>query len=120
MEMTDGQGVDVAVEAVGHAATQEQAVEVLRQGGEAVLLGLGAASRMAIDGVMMVNKELVVRGSYAYTNLDFAYSLDLISNGKIDVASMVVARDLEQGPELFETLVDNPGDLIKVALVPGG
>ena len=120
MEMTDGQGVDVAVEAVGHAATQEQAVEVLRQGGEAVLLGLGAASRMAIDGVMMVNKELVVRGSYAYTNLDFAYSLDLISNGKIDVASMVVARDLEQGAELFETLVDNPGDLIKVALVPGG
>ena len=33
---------------------------------------------------------------------------------------MVVARDLEQGAELFETLVDNPGDLIKVALVPGG
>ena len=69
---------------------------------------------------MMVNKELVVRGSYAYTNLDFSYSLELISNGKIDVASMVVTRDLEQGAKLFETLVDNPGDLIKVALVPGG
>jgi 2-desacetyl-2-hydroxyethyl bacteriochlorophyllide A dehydrogenase len=120
MEMTDGQGVDVAVEAVGHPETQEQAVKVLKQGGEAVLLGLGAASNMSIDGVTMVNKELVVRGSYAYTNLDFAYSLDLISNGKIDVTSMVVTRDLEEGGALFGTLVDNPGDLIKVALLPAG
>ena len=119
LDMTDGQGVDLAVEAVGHTATQEQAVRMLRQGGEAVLLGLGAESPMAIDGVAMVNRELVVRGSYAYTSLDFAYSLELISTGRIDVASMVVARNLEQGPGIFEKLVDDPGDLIKVALVPG-
>ncbi len=118
LDMTDGQGVDLAVEAVGHTATQEQAVRMLRQGGEAVLLGLGAEAPMAVDGVAMVNRELVVRGSYAYTSLDFAYSLDLISSGKIDVASMAVARGLEQGPGLFEKLVDDPGDLIKVALVP--
>ena len=118
LDMTDGQGVDLAVEAVGHTATQEQAARMLRQGGEAVLLGLGAEAPMAIDGVAMVNRELVVRGSYAYTNLDFAYSLELISSGKIDVASMVVARDLEQGPGIFEKLVEDPGGLIKVALVP--
>lgn len=118
LDMTDGQGVDLAVEAVGHTATQEQAVRMLRQGGEAVLLGLGAEAPMAVDGVAMVNRELVVRGSYAYTSLDFAYSLDLISSGKIDVASMAVARELAQGPAIFEKLVDDPGDLIKVALVP--
>lgn len=119
IDMTDGQGVDLSVEAVGHTATQEQAVRMLRQGGEAVLLGLGAEAPMGIDGVAMVNRELVVRGSYAYTSLDFAYSLELISSGRIDVASMVVARDLEEGPDIFEKLVDDPGDLIKVALVPG-
>ena len=117
--MTDGQGVDLSVEAVGHTATQEQAVRMLRQGGEAVLLGLGAEAPMGIDGVAMVNRELVVRGSYAYTSLDFAYSLELISSGRIDVASMVVQRDLEEGPAIFGKLVDDPGDLIKVALVPG-
>ena len=119
IDMTDGQGVDLSVEAVGHTATQEQAVRMLRQGGEAVLLGLGAEAPMGIDGVAMVNRELVVRGSYAYTSLDFAYSLELISSGRIDVASMVVARDLEEGPAILEKLVDDPGDLIKVALVPG-
>ena len=119
IDMTDGQGVDLSVEAVGHTATQEQAVRMLRQGGEAVLLGLGAEAPMGIDGVAMVNRELVVRGSYAYTSLDFAYSLELISTGRIDVATMVVARDLEEGPAIFEKLVDDPGDLIKVALVPG-
>ncbi len=118
IEMTDGQGVDLSVEAVGHTATQEQAVRMLRQGGEAVLLGLGAEAPMSIDGVAMVNRELVVRGSYAYTSLDFAYSLELISTGRIDVASMVVARDLEEGPGIFTKLVDDPGDLIKVSLVP--
>ena len=118
LDMTDGRGVDLAIEAVGHTATQEQAVRMLRQGGEAVLLGLGAEAPMAVDGVAMVNRELSVRGSYAYTSLDFAYSLELISSGKIDVASMVVARDLEQGPGIFEKLVDDPGELIKVALVP--
>ncbi|MYA78498.1 MAG: alcohol dehydrogenase catalytic domain-containing protein [Gemmatimonadetes bacterium] len=119
LDMTDGHGVDLAVEAVGHTATQEQAVRMLRQGGEAVLLGLGAETPMAIDGVSMVNRELVVRGSYAYTSVDFAYSLELISTGRIDVASMVVERDLEQGPGIFAKLVDDPGDLIKVSLVPG-
>ena len=119
IDMTDGQGVDLSVEAVGHTATQEQAVRMLRQGGEAVLLGLGAEAPMGIDGVAMVNRELVVRGSYAYTSLDFAYSLELISSGRIDVASMVVARDLEEGPDIFTKLVDDPGDLIKVALMPG-
>ena len=118
LDVTDGQGVDLSVEAVGHTATQEQAVRMLRQGGEAVLLGLGAEAPMGIDGVAMVNRELVVRGSYAYTSLDFAYSLELISSGRIDVASMVVARDLEEGPGIFAKLVDDPGDLIKVSLVP--
>ncbi len=118
LDVTDGQGVDLSVEAVGHTATQEQAVRMLRQGGEAVLLGLGAEAPMGIDGVAMVNRELVVRGSYAYTSLDFAYSLELISSGRIDVASMVVARDLEEGPAIFAKLVDDPGDLIKVSLVP--
>jgi len=33
---------------------------------------------------------------------------------------MVVSKGLEQGAEMFETLVDRPGDLIKVALVPEG
>ncbi len=119
MDMTDGRGVDLAIEAVGHTATQEQAVRMLREGGEAVMLGLGAEGPMAIDGVAMVNKELSVRGSYAYTSLDFAYSLELISSGKIDVASMVVARELAQGPGIFAKLVDDPGELIKVSLVPG-
>lgn len=118
LDMTDGKGVDLVVEAVGHAATQEQSIKMLRYGGEAVLLGLGAEQPMAIDGVEVVNKELMIRGSYAYTSLDFAHSLDLISTEKIDVSSMVIAKNLEDGPIIFEKLVDDPDDLIKVALIP--
>lgn len=119
MDMTDGLGVDLSVEAVGYASTQEQAVRVLKQGGEAVLLGIGPATKITLDGLAIVNRELSIRGTYAYTNLDFARSLDLIAGGKIDVTSIVATRTLAQGVEIFETLVDSPGDLIKVALVPG-
>lgn len=118
MEMTNGRGVDLSIEAVGHTATQQQAVSFLKQGGEAVFLGLGAESKAELDGLAIVNRELTIRGSYAYTNLDFAHSLELIGDGRIDVKSMVVPVALEQGAEMFETLVDHPGDLIKVALVP--
>ncbi len=118
MEITGGAGVDLVVEAVGHVETQSQTVDMLKVGGEAVLLGLGAESKIPLDGLAIVNKELTVRGTYAYNPPDFARSLDLIAGGKIDVASMVVSKGLEQGAEMFETLVDRPGDLIKVALVP--
>ena len=60
----------------------------------------------------------MIRGSYAYTSLEFAHSLDLISTEKIDVSSMVIAKNLEDGPIIFEKLVDDPDDLIKVALIP--
>ncbi|MBI4553409.1 MAG: galactitol-1-phosphate 5-dehydrogenase [Candidatus Latescibacteria bacterium] len=118
MERTNGRGVDLSVEAVGHASTQRQAVSFLKQGGEAVFLGLGAESNVELDGLAIVNRELTIRGSYAYTNLDFARSLDLIGGGKIDVKSMVAPKALDRGVEMFETLVDRPGELIKVALVP--
>ncbi|MBT5873568.1 MAG: zinc-binding dehydrogenase, partial [Candidatus Latescibacteria bacterium] len=118
LEITGGQGVDLVVEAVGHVITQSQTVDMLAAGGEAVLLGLGEASSVPMNGLSMVNRELTVRGSYAYNPPDFSKSLELISNGKIDVASMVVSRSLDSGAELFETLVDRPGDLIKVALIP--
>jgi threonine dehydrogenase-like Zn-dependent dehydrogenase len=112
--------VDLVVEAVGHVETQSQTVDMLKVGGEAALLGLGAEAKIPLDGLAIVNKELTVRGTYAYTSPDFAKSLDLIAAGKIDVASMVVSKGLEQGAEMFETLVDRPGDLIKVALAPEG
>ncbi len=118
MDITGGAGVDLVVEAVGHVSTQSQTVDMLKVGGEAVLLGLGAESSIPLDGLAMVNKELTVRGTYAYNPQDFAKSLELISAGKIDVTSMVVSRNLVDGSEVFETLVDRPGDLIKVALIP--
>ncbi len=114
--LTGGEGVDLAIEAAGSAATRQAAVASVRTGGTVALLGLGEEST-PLDAVDIVNREVTIRGSYAYTYDDFVRALELLGTGVVQ-GEWARPYPLEAGPAVFERLTTDPGDLIKAVLTP--
>jgi threonine dehydrogenase-like Zn-dependent dehydrogenase len=115
-DLTGGEGVDLALEAVGSAATRQSALASVRSGGTVVLLGLGEEIT-SFNAVDIVNREVTIRGSYAYTYDDFVRALELLGAGLIR-GEWARAYALEAGPMVFRKLTADPGDLIKAVLTP--
>lgn len=87
---TDG-GADIAIEAIGLPATQEEAVASLRTGGRAVLLG-SSAEPMTLQGGRLMYRELSVLGTLGCRPADFPAVLDLVRRGRLVVAPLVTHR----------------------------
>lgn len=115
-ELTGGEGVDLAVEAVGAAPTRQAAVASVRSGGTVALLGLGEEVT-PFNAVDIVNREVTIRGSYAYTYDDFVRAVQMLASGLVD-EGWARAYPLEAGPGVFRQLTSDPGDLIKAILSP--
>ncbi|NOZ27055.1 MAG: galactitol-1-phosphate 5-dehydrogenase [Chloroflexi bacterium] len=116
-QATRGRGVDLVIEAVGHNATRGQAIAMAAPGGRIVFLGLHEVMS-ELDCQAIVAQELTVHGSYAYSPHDFLTALDLLASGRVEVSAWLEEAPLADGQQVFETLADRPGRLIKVALIP--
>ncbi len=117
LALTDGEGVDLVIEAAGKVATRQGATQLLRPGGTAIFLALGA-ELTSIDFMSLVPKELHLRGTQCYTDADFSLAIELLANGEIIVDPLITEMSLENGPAAFEALASNPGEMIKVILEP--
>jgi threonine dehydrogenase-like Zn-dependent dehydrogenase len=114
---TDGIGVDKAYEAVGMEMTLRQALESLRKGGTATLLGLFEVSPAYLPVNLFVQKEISLLGSQGY-NWDFQDALVLLDQRRLDLKPLITHRvrleDLQSG---FEILLDPAGQAVKVVVV---
>ena len=115
-ELSGGDGVDLAIEAVGSSPTRQAAVASVRTGGRVALLGLGEEIT-PLHALDIVNREVEIHGSYAYTYDNFVRAVELLGSGLIQ-GEWARAYPLEAGPEVFHRLTTDPGDLIKAVLTP--
>ena len=74
---TGGAGVDCSYEAVGMEMTLVQALQSLRKGGTATLLGIFEESPVSVPVNLFVQKEIALLGSQGY-NWDFPDALALL------------------------------------------
>jgi L-iditol 2-dehydrogenase len=117
MRQTGGRGADVAMEAVGVAATVQTAAACLRKGGQLTLVGLLAA-KVELPTQEIVTRELTINGSYISCD-EYPACLDLIARGTIDVNPLMsAAAPLAEGPAWFQRLHNGNEGLIKVILEP--
>lgn len=115
-EMTEGLGVDLAIDAVGAQATRRMAVEeLLRPGGRAVMIGLHD-DETSLGFHDVVRGQIQVQGSYAYTAEDYETALGWLVAGRAGIGALPPVLPLEQGPETFAELARGPSARIKVFL----
>ncbi|MCY4071421.1 MAG: alcohol dehydrogenase catalytic domain-containing protein [Chloroflexi bacterium] len=118
LDATGGDGVAVSVDAVGSALTREQCVSATRPTGALVLSGLHEENSV-MPVANMIRREIRALGSFAYTAANFSAALDLLGQGAILLDPWIVEAPLEEGGKWFERLINAPGDVSKVLLVPG-
>jgi threonine dehydrogenase-like Zn-dependent dehydrogenase len=115
-EATDG-GVTLTVDAVGTGTTRTQCVSATRAAGTVILSGLHEeVSEMPAADI--IRREIVVRGSFAYSPANFARALELLAADKIRLDPWIVEAPLGEGGPWFDRLIDAPGDVSKVLLIP--
>ena len=118
-QATGGSGVYVAVDAVGTAVTRTQCVSATRTTGTVILSGLHEESS-SMPAADIIRREIVVRGSFAYSPANFAAALALLAEGAIRLDPWIVEAPLAEGGHWFDRLIDAPGNVSKVLLRPEG
>jgi L-iditol 2-dehydrogenase len=118
LQLTDGSGVDLAVEAVGRNETVRAAIESVRKGGSVVLVG-NISPEVTLPLQKVVTRQIRLQGSCASAG-EYPRAIELLASGAIQVKPLITAMaPLEEGPQWFERLYAREPNLMKVVLTPG-
>jgi len=78
--LTDGKGVDAAIDYVGHGATFQAAYDSLATGGRAVIIGVGKGD-ISINPRAMMISEKIVTGSRHSTRTELIETMEVMARG---------------------------------------
>lgn len=118
LQLTNGVGVDVAIEAVGRNDTVAASIDSVRKGGSIVLVG-NISPQVTLPLQKVVTRQIRLQGSCASAG-EYPRAIELMSSGAICVKPLITAvAPLDEGPQWFERLYAREPNLMKVVLMPG-
>ena len=116
-QLTNGRGVDVAVEAVGISETVRTAVDCVRKGGTVALVG-NLAPEVTLPLQKVVTRQIRLQGSCSSAG-EYPQAIALVASGQIQVKPLITAvAPLADGALWFERLYAREPNLMKVVLTP--
>ncbi len=115
--LTDGEGADIVVDAVGSATTKRLSIECARPGGAVVWIGLHEDA-VDIGSYSVTLPERSIRGTYGATMADIEEAIRLSATGAVDVHSWITKVALADGVSGFREMLDPDTTTIKTVLVP--
>jgi len=117
MEITNGEGMPVVIEATGAIPAMEQTIDLVAAGGRIVILGLVKKGQgVTLPGLDFTRKEVTILGSRASVDC-FPESLALIASGKVRYPRIASRFALSQAPAVFAKLAENPTALHKAVFL---
>ncbi|MFO7870480.1 MAG: alcohol dehydrogenase catalytic domain-containing protein [Kiritimatiellia bacterium] len=115
-EKTGGKMSDVVIEAVGEPETLFETVGLVKNGGVIMLIGWTGRDSDAFDLTNTTFKELTVLGTLGFCR-DFPVSMQLLSQGKIDIERIISHRfGLEEVKEAIELLERGDDNVLKAVV----
>jgi L-iditol 2-dehydrogenase len=117
LRLTNGTGVDAALECVGIDATVRAAVDSVRKGGTVTLVG-NITPEVTLPLQKAVTRQIRLQGSCASAG-EYPRAIELLTTGAIRVRPLITAiAPLEDGPRWFERLHSREPNLMKIVLTP--
>jgi Zn-dependent alcohol dehydrogenase len=117
-EVTGGRGVDVAFEALGRPETFVQAVESVRDGGRAVMVGIAPVGLTApVEITRLVRRKIQIVGSYGgRARSDMPILVDLLARGALPLGHLISRTyPLEEAEAAYRAL--DRGEIVGRAVV---
>jgi L-iditol 2-dehydrogenase len=116
-DLTNGAGVDAAIEAVGATLSVQQALAAVRTAGHITWIG-NAQREVSLNMQDVVGREITIRGVYGFYR-EFGEAIEALASGEIDVKPLIDRiAPLSEGPELFREMAEGRLDAVKVILHP--
>lgn len=118
MELTDGEGVDVAFEALGRPETFIQATKLIRDEGRMVAVGIAPGTTTApVEITQLVRRSQRIIGSYgARTRTDMPEVLSLAARGLLKPQNTVTQKfSLEETDAAYKML--DRGEIVGRAII---
>ncbi len=117
LDVTDGRGANIAVEAVGAQDPINTAIECVCSGGTVTLIG-NVSPKVEIPLQRVVSRQLRLLGSCASAG-EYPECISLMQKGEIRVEPLISAvAPLSDAPQWFERLHSHEPGLMKVVLEP--
>jgi threonine dehydrogenase-like Zn-dependent dehydrogenase len=114
LELTDGRGPDVVIEAVGTPVTFRSSVEEVAFTGRVVYIGY-AKEPVSYETRLFVQKELDILGSRNAQPQDFLAVIKLLENHQFPVDEAVSSVvPFQEAPEALRTWSNNPAKVKKI------
>jgi propanol-preferring alcohol dehydrogenase len=119
-ELTDGRGVDVALELIGLPVTMRQAVQSLAILGRAALVGLTRQSFEVAPYSELLNKEAEIIGVSDHLASEIPVLLDLARTGKLDLSHGIIRTIPLEASAVNAALdgLEKFSDDVRVVIVP--
>lgn len=107
--------VDIVFDAAGVPATVNGGVDIVRNGGTVVWIGI-AVPEFGFEYKHAVCKEITFKCSYMYTS-EMRESLGYLKSGKLNVDQIITGvYSMSEGPRLFEAIAKGESKDIKIIL----
>jgi 2-desacetyl-2-hydroxyethyl bacteriochlorophyllide A dehydrogenase len=115
-KLTEGRGVDLAVEAVGNPEALDLALRLARKAGTVSVTGVYAERTEVHMGLIWI-KALTLTSGHANVIKHLDHVLELLSDGKLDPAPLVTHHmKLDEAPDAYR-VYDNR-EALKIVLAP--
>jgi 2-desacetyl-2-hydroxyethyl bacteriochlorophyllide A dehydrogenase len=115
-KLTEGRGVDLAVDAVGHPDALDLAMRLARKAGTVSVTGVYAERTEVHMGVLWI-KALTLHSGHANVIKHLDRVLELISAGELDPAPLVTHHmKLDEAPEAYR--IYDQREALKIVLSP--
>ena len=115
-EITNNNGFDVTIEAVGLPSTFQNCIDAACFGGRMVLIGVGKQN-LDFNFTLIQKKELSVYGSRNALKKDFLELIDLVKNGNVPLEKIITnTYQFNDADKAFKDFANNKGDMLKVSI----
>jgi L-iditol 2-dehydrogenase len=118
LELTEGRGADMVVEAVGRRETWELAPKLARKGGTVLLFGgCPSGTETMFEAEKIHYGELHIQGSFHHTPAAVERAFRLIASGKVSIKILISHEmPLDRAEEALRLM--GSGKALKIALRP--
>ncbi len=111
-----GIGADVAFECAGATPTLQQALELVKMGGQVVVVSL-AWEPVDCRPVEWVGREVELKSVYAHLNSEWLVARDLVTRGEVQTKPLISkVIGLEQIDDGFRELLNPGNELVQVVV----
>ncbi|MDR1246771.1 MAG: alcohol dehydrogenase catalytic domain-containing protein [Clostridiales Family XIII bacterium] len=115
-DLTEGRGVDVAIDCTGAESAIRQAIGLVRPAGKFVQIGL-TKDALEIDYALLTGREISIVGSFGHQWHNWDHAIRLLAGGKVNVKPLITGHyPIEKWEQAFDDMEKQRG--IKILIHP--